>query len=330
MITEPTVFILGAGASAPYGFPTGYQLKCNICRPEFQNKIQGVLLRRDKITQKEVDNTLYELKEFQKKFSNSSTPSIDLFISRNPDFAEIGKKCILIEILNSEYTSSFGLDLSTQDQNWYSYIYERMAETLFHPGGYKEFCNNKVSFITFNYDRSLEFFLQTSLKNSFVINEDECSLSSVLAKLNILHVYGQIGPLEWQIGGEEQNKVIPYRATASYRILDEYTSNIFTIYDERQTLENDSAIEIISNAKHVFFLGFGYAPENLKALGIPQTLKSDKRIYGTAFGLKNGEIERIKNLLHPGTGLNDPYIRNEYKIENFGCKDLLREHINYS
>ena len=31
MITEKPVFILGAGASCPYGFPSGAQLRENIC-----------------------------------------------------------------------------------------------------------------------------------------------------------------------------------------------------------------------------------------------------------------------------------------------------------
>ena len=30
MITVPTVFVLGAGASHPYGLPLGYQLRLNI------------------------------------------------------------------------------------------------------------------------------------------------------------------------------------------------------------------------------------------------------------------------------------------------------------
>ena len=32
MITTPTVLILGAGASINYGFPSGLQLKAEICR----------------------------------------------------------------------------------------------------------------------------------------------------------------------------------------------------------------------------------------------------------------------------------------------------------
>ena len=31
MITEPTVLILGAGASAPFGFPVGRQMLIQIC-----------------------------------------------------------------------------------------------------------------------------------------------------------------------------------------------------------------------------------------------------------------------------------------------------------
>ena len=37
MITHPTVFILGAGASKPYGFPTGKELRVQIIT-EFVNE----------------------------------------------------------------------------------------------------------------------------------------------------------------------------------------------------------------------------------------------------------------------------------------------------
>ena len=40
MIIKPTVLILGAGASCPYGFPTGLQLKARICK-SLNEKIGG-------------------------------------------------------------------------------------------------------------------------------------------------------------------------------------------------------------------------------------------------------------------------------------------------
>lgn len=43
MINTPTVFILGAGASVPYGYPTGASLRASIIR-NFCNDLQQLLM----------------------------------------------------------------------------------------------------------------------------------------------------------------------------------------------------------------------------------------------------------------------------------------------
>jgi len=44
VITTPTVLVLGAGASAPYGFPTALELKQKICNAFAKDSVATRLL----------------------------------------------------------------------------------------------------------------------------------------------------------------------------------------------------------------------------------------------------------------------------------------------
>jgi hypothetical protein len=55
----------------------------------------------------------------------------------------------------------------------------------------------------------------------------------------------------------------------------------------------DKAKRLINEAERVFFLGFGYAKDNLDVLGIPDVFGEKQQIYGTALGLTDREIEHV-------------------------------------
>ena len=207
MISKKTVFVLSAGASWPYGFPTTQELRRKICQefPVHLEKLisgegESSVLRRAQVQ---------EAKELSAAFSTSSTQSIDLFLARNHKFSEIGKMAIVLCILQAEDTSCFREDMKHEKQDWYSYLFARMTEQLIEPESFKLFGKNKVAFITFNYDRSLEHFLYESLSNSFGSAPKE-KIIDELNKIPIFHVYGKVAKLLWQ------GKGIDYRAVLVY------------------------------------------------------------------------------------------------------------------
>jgi hypothetical protein len=73
----------------------------------------------------------------------------------------------------------------------------------------------------------------------------------------------------------------------------------------------------------VFFLGFGYAKENLEILKIPQILNSLQKIYGTALNFTKREIESVKGIFPQSF---PPYAPTVY-IDNVDCLMLLREYL---
>ncbi|GBD88338.1 hypothetical protein BMS3Abin03_02273 [bacterium BMS3Abin03] len=314
MITESTIFIIGAGGSEPYGFPTGQDLRKNICT-QYLNNFNKLI--QDAFDSENIrDNELKIAQNFTRTFYNSNTKSIDLFLSRNPDFSNSGKRSIIIEILNSE-RKFIKKKIKFWENDWYAYLFNRMTETLIKKDDYKKFNENKVSFITFNYDRTLENYLLNSLTNSFLFAKED--VIEQVKSIPINHVYGQVGFLPWQ--GKEP--IIYFGQDCRLDIIDSIQKNIKIIYDFEKGIDEEIN-NLIREAKKIFFLGFGYAEENLKILKIPEQLEKGQKVFGTALYFNEEEILRTKHRL------NGKYVSNFHKdmiIEKCDCLTLLRKYL---
>lgn len=314
MITEQTVFIIGAGGSKPFGFPTGQDLRESICI-QYINKF--VKLINNKLGSAELERRNIEIaKKFAEAFYNSNTKSIDLFLSRNQDFSTSGKRAISLEILEAERGFK-KTGLSYLKNDWYGYLFNRMSETLIRKDDYKLFQNNRVTFITFNYDRSFENFLENSLSNSFLLNPE--AILQKVKSIPIYHIYGQIGFLPWQTS----KPTIYFGQGFDLELIDSIQSNIKIIYDFEKHVE-DEILNKIKEAERIFFLGFGYAEENLKLLNIPKGLVKGQKVFGTALGFYEEEIIRTKLKLN-GNWVNN--FVDDMILENCDCLTLLRKYL---
>src|SRR5947208_1187998 len=104
MIKKYTVFILGAGASKPYGYPTGPEL------------IAKMLNLKDEVARviQECGTGADQWRAFQDSLRKSSQGSIDAFLERRPDLRGIGKLLIAANILHCENESAFYVS----DDHW--------------------------------------------------------------------------------------------------------------------------------------------------------------------------------------------------------------------
>lgn len=163
IIQQETVFVLGAGTSRPFNYPIGSELKVELCDV---NSLQIAKLLTDTDgNQQEVEQRINKFKEH---FRKSGLDSIDLFLKRNPNFTTLGKQLIAYVLLPKE-KEDFLFDLNSE-KNWYRFLLTNTLDSTF-----ENIDQHKIHFITFNYDRSLEHYLFTSLCESYFSqkNEDE-------------------------------------------------------------------------------------------------------------------------------------------------------------
>jgi hypothetical protein len=314
---QNVVFVLGAGASCPYGFPSGKELRQQIIGhhvTDCHNYLSAV-----KGPHPLMAGHLDRAKQFVDAFRKSSTKSIDLFLARNPEFSKDGRRAIVFRILAAEQASGFREKTEKRTQDWYTWLFEQMTDELVRKDDYSRFSENDVSIITFNYDRSLEHFLYDSLSNSFK-SIAAVKLIEQLDHVRICHVFRQVGPLEWQ----GQPNGVPYRVDVNQVGIDTLADNIRIVYDEGDNPKLKEAHALLSKAHRVFFLGFGYADENLDALGIPTVLAKVPLVSGTAFGFTKKEIDGVKSRLRAGGSSGD---KQTVVIEDRDCLALLRESL---
>jgi len=332
MIEKRTVFILGAGASCPYGFLSARELRTDIVehsRNRYETRFGLGAYAPERIVNEYPEESV--LGEFISAFGMSNTESIDLFLSRHPRFETIGKLAISMSILSQENRSGFGEKAKKPEHDWYFYLYNKLMRELTDKDGFEKFSANKIAFVTFNYDRSLEQFLFESLLHSFEA-ADESKVIAQLCKVPIIHVYGKIAPLPGLTEG--RTDAVPYdrqRDPAGYLTVGLLSTinNLYVVHEERANPELEKVRMAIAGAERIFFLGFGYAKENLEALGLPEVLKRQHHIYGTALGLVEKEIGDIASYFDralSSTGAQFPPSERIH-IRNCDCVRLLREFL---
>jgi hypothetical protein len=276
MITKKTVLILGAGASVPYGYPSGYQLYEAI----YNNLLNSSNLKYGIL--RDLNFNENDIIKFRTDLHYSSKGSVDAFLEWRPEYIEIGKAAIAIELIGYENTEKLFDDKNTQ--HWYRYLYNKLNAS------FDEFDKNKISFITFNYDRSLEHYLFTALRHSYGKPLDECSAK--IKNIPIIHVHGILGYLPWQ---GNPSRGYHYGMGELDKIKESY-SFIKIIHEN---IDNDpefsQAHKLIEDAEIICFLGFGYNRTNIKRLYFRRALNNIKRISGTTYGLTEQECADIKH-----------------------------------
>lgn len=320
MIITNTVFILGAGASAPYGYPVGKDLRREIishfvdeCTKYFK---KGSFIRDFLIPSHFL---IQRAESFVETFDRSHTESIDLFLAGHPELSDIGKLAIVFRILAAECKKKmFGEPIDDPEKDWYSLVLGRLRDELINSKDFARFHENRLDIITFNYDRSLEHFLYDSLLNSFsgISGED---VKGQLSNIKIVHIFGQVAGLDWQ---DLENRIEYGRALNRVNV-PPLAEKLRIIYDERDNPSLDGLSDTIAKAGRIFFLGFGYAKENLEILPLQEVNKDHTVIYGTATGFTQKERENKEQYLRMATGLKG----NHVQLYDWDCRRLLREHL---
>lgn len=336
-----TLYILGAGASMAYGYPSGEALKKSIISLGLKYKQEPDHLFCQIIRNKE-KNLKYEeignvesfdnlLGKFFSDFEESSASTIDSFVGRNPTYLDHAK-VVVAYILIAKYSEGA---YDTEAKNcglWVeSYLNKRIGSNI---GEYKK---HPDYFLTFNYDLSLEnlfvnYFKHQVIDSKLKINAEEF----VLNELPIYHIYGH---LRWREFKKIYNKLHSKKASSiKLSELIDLSSEIKFIEGDRQAYEAHIQA-IVQSAGRIVLLGYGYDQLNNKLLfgKYHDFCKVMSRIdyFSTAVGLNKEEIHRLSQMQTPEesyVGTLEEMNRTAPKevstvIEPIDCKDFLEKYI---
>lgn len=284
MIERPTVLVLGAGASIPYGFPSGHRLKKKIITTSPHEFVPS-------LTTKGVTEKSWRVKceQFCDDLKLSSQPSVDAFLERRPKDMELGKQLIAHVLISCENRNS----LCPADPDWYQYLWWQMDRD------FDAFRENKLAVITFNYDRSLEQFLLTALMKSYDKSLEEAAVE--LKSIPIIHVYGQLGLLEWQANDDQKADVRPYDIERTRETIKIAARGIQILSEgQGESAQFRKAHDLLIAAERVYFLGFGYNETNMERLKLPLSgtpcYDSQRRMFGSSYGrtVEENNVTQIK------------------------------------
>ena len=315
IIKGKTLFILGAGASTCFGFPTGNVLYNKIHNGDYTDLYEEFLDSVD-ISESKKERKLIEAKELAKTVSLATNKSVDFFLSNNSQFLDRGKEAISLIMLKQEneiISDEFEINL---DDDWLSLLFQKGIEYFRNVDQYPE---DQISFITFNYERSLEFFLHQKLIHSFT-QVSPYELESKLNQIQIHHVYGKIGNLPWQ--NESEYGELEFGCDHTEILLTKIRDAIKLMYLERYGSKDLSELKMpIQDANRIFFLGFSYDPDNIEILGVNEILRETqgKTIYGTAMGIPERRVMDLRK----SWGRNHVV----YLEKEMNCKNLLFEYL---
>lgn len=282
MITKPTVLVLGAGASKPYGYPTGKELYYHalyLLGPD-QGELATFLWG---------SGNAHQFDPFREALYGCGLESIDTFLESRKQFVLVGK-LVMAYILCLREEPAILHQRTDEPGRWYKYLFGIMKTNVDH---LEDFSQNRLAVITFNYDRSLEQFLFTSLKHSF--GESDAKCAAELAKIPIVHVHGRLGWLPWQQGRPVRGYEKPERsagvieAARSIKIVHEQS-------DVDSSTEFIQAHDLLAKASTICFLGFGYHETNVKRLQL-ERLDKNCWVGGTCFQQTEHERNTTVNLV---------------------------------
>jgi hypothetical protein len=282
LITTKTAFVLGAGASKPYGLPLGLELYNNVIQ-HFGRNISGGGRKQDLL---DAGYPPAAIDAFVDALRLSGLTSLDAFLEKRTAFMDVGKAILAIEILRAE---NGGLLWATGVDNWMQYLFSKMVTKTV-----EQFSENTMSFITYNYDRTLEQFLFHSLNNLY--GKDPDLSAKAVSEIPIVHLHGRLGYLHWQ---RSKGVEIPFQVSQPIhpQILEECRRQIRIVHEDIQDRDEEFKLahRILTDADRIYFLGFGYGAENCRRLEFDEL--DVGRAEGTAIGLTVRERETASGLL---------------------------------
>jgi hypothetical protein len=303
MITKKTVLVLGAGASLGYGPPSGKELlqsiehACNNFTPP------NWMLDAARLMGRPIREYLIQAQGLATVIRESGVRSIDEILEHRSEFLPLGKVGITAWILPREtHDALFKKTVAERDESWYHYLWACLKTKKF-----EELSRNKLTILTYNYDRTLDVFLRAAMGS--VYSQGPEQVESMMRYLPIVHLHGHLGSLvQVPFGKPAPDLGVGFQAAVnSIRIIhEEIDQKLFNFAHER-----------LLDAEQVIFLGFGFHQANIERLITPDLTEVNK--YGTAYDFTGEQIRLLNNKLKTCALENKkilPYLKDHCLLEN--------------
>ena len=296
-MTYDNVFVLGAGAihDVDKAFPMGPVLALQIEQALARELSSRGYDDSDYVTSCLASNGGFGEPErlAMGRIVNSlnAAASIDQFVDEwrdVPKVAEVAKIAIAVQLLAAEKASvlsKLGRDAPSNPQvlrqlgeTWLGTISSKVGGSL--PRRQFRDCLGRTAFITFNYDRSLEWYLVHYLNTSLNVPYEEAV--GYVRDMPIIHVYGSLGD--------------PFKAPhltfgAPHQTAYQSSLSIKTYSEEIHSREAHRIAEILADTKNIIFLGCAMHQQNMNIL-FPHNFPR-ANVYATCYGMRQKKMEEI-------------------------------------
>ena len=179
-----------------------------------------------------------------------------------------------------------------------------------------EWKKNKLSVLTFNYDRSFEVFFFNCLQNRLNLTVARAA-EMIHETVEIIHLHGKLGSIEG-LDSAPSSECRPYLPRVTGDTVRVAANGIQIISEKDPNAKVfQRALALINQAEEVVCLGFGYNPVNVERIGLSK-LESQKGV-GSTFGMTNIERQQLDRLLHGGFVLMDGSLDAKDFLRNTAC-----------
>jgi hypothetical protein len=279
MIQPNTVFVLGAGASIDYMMPKTSDIRHLATTLEMKSEVGTDLVHATRRSRE-------QFLAFQRTMHASPYFSVDAFLEKRPDEPDtqvIGKAMIAAAFMQRQ------IHPRPRQGDWIRHVILKMLDGA---PAWPQFLNNRVTFITFNFDRVVETIFEQTLPDAY----PGVKQSDVWAFITprVLHIHGVLpilpGPNQPGAYSEWLSKAIP---------------SINVIHEAGSEEARTNARRALLQAHVVCFLGFGYHDENLKKIGFEPGAKPAPTADIFCCGFNVSPSDRAEALLRIHTGAVD-------------------------
>lgn len=300
MITRSTTFVIGAGASKCCGLPLGWDMVDDARR--MGKSGSGVRLLLNALADSGYGSK-DDLIAFIKTINFYTGPSIDDLLEHQPAFRNLGRLVIAALMAQAVLGKPFRMIPENRSDDWLGFVIERMLRGSGSDLSLLASAGHRVAFVTFNFDTIIEDRLVYTVMTTYGVTEERAK--EVLASVEVVHVHGALPPRpeftpDWVRRASEQIRIV---------------------HDDLNNDTTRRARELIARADTVCFLGFSYQRQNMNTLNLPNVVKKDAQVFGSAYDLPISDMKDVTRLFwgHPIGG-------KEPVLEALPCRDFLAHH----